>query len=297
MATLRIGTFTQSILLFLADKNEYFSASGLDVDEVLVASSPSQFSSLVAHELDLVFTSPDNVLAYQFLPNNPLNAKLDLRIRRVVDGGTGLTLMSRPGLNSLSESASLRVGVDVPTSGFAYVAYALLAAQGIDREEYEVVTLGSTPKRATALLASECDVTILNAGNEIFAREHGAIVHDEVTTLGPYVGTVVAQLRDTDVSELDTRRFLSLLERVITELLSGAHDDLVRQFAQEHLGLSPFGAEAHLAVLKSSRTGFTANTTFVPEAWETLIGLRTRFAPQPELEVAARGLHSLVSSD
>lgn len=53
--------------------------------------------------------------------------------------------------------------------------YSLATSLGISRDEYELVALGSTPKRLQALLRGECDATMLNAGNELVAEEAGCV--------------------------------------------------------------------------------------------------------------------------
>ena len=63
--------------------------------------------------------------------------------------------------------------MDVPGSGFAFAMYALAESIGLGRDDYEVVALGSTPKRLQALLAGECAATMLNAGNELHAEAAG----------------------------------------------------------------------------------------------------------------------------
>ena len=158
-----------------------------------VASSPGQFRSLVDGEIDVAFTSPDNVLAYRFSPTNPLGGVLDVGIVSGIDRGLGLALYGRPGFDGAEALRGARVGVDVPASGFALAMYALTASLGVPRGEYELLALGSTPRRLTALLAGDCDVTMLNAGNELVAEEAGCVRLASVADVcAPYLGTVTA---------------------------------------------------------------------------------------------------------
>ncbi|MGH3358629.1 MAG: hypothetical protein ACRDO7_07480, partial [Nocardioidaceae bacterium] len=85
-----VGAFTPSVLLAVARSTGRLRASGLDVTEVLVDSSPAQFRALMSGELDAALTSPDNVLAYRFDPHNPLRTTTDARIVGAVDRGMGL---------------------------------------------------------------------------------------------------------------------------------------------------------------------------------------------------------------
>ena len=92
-----VGAFTPSVLLSVARRTGRLEERGLDVEEVPVASSPGQFRSLLDGEIDVAFTSPDNVLAYRFGPTNPLGALADVSIVSTVDRGCGLGLYGRPG--------------------------------------------------------------------------------------------------------------------------------------------------------------------------------------------------------
>src|ERR1700737_2212675 len=133
----RLGVFSPSVLLGVAAAEGTLDRAGLQGEEIPVASSSHQFTLLLAGELDAVLTSPDNVLAYRGSSANPLGRTVDVRILAAVDRGLGLSLFHGPrisGLSGLSGLSGVRggvLGVDVPTSGFAFVAYELLARHGL----------------------------------------------------------------------------------------------------------------------------------------------------------------------
>ena len=147
-ATLHVGTFTRSLLLDLARSTGRLERAGLDVRETQVVSSPAQFAALEAGELDIVMTSPDNVLAYRFLTQNPLGHNLPVEIVAAIDRGLGLSLCVAPSVADVAAVRGGSVAVDVPESGFAFVAFALLDAAGLEPGDYTVESLGSTPSRA-----------------------------------------------------------------------------------------------------------------------------------------------------
>ena len=204
------GSFTPSVLLDVARATGRLADRGLeaalDVEEVPVPSSPAQFRALLDGELDVALTSPDNVLAYRFNPRNPLGERADVSIVAALDRGMGLGLYGRPGTTA-ADLKGARMGIDVGTSGFALALYALAESLGVSREEYELVTLGSTPRRLDALLAGECTATMLNAGNELLAEQRGCVRLASVAErLAPYLGTVVAV---SGTAQLDVARRLS----------------------------------------------------------------------------------------
>jgi ABC-type nitrate/sulfonate/bicarbonate transport system substrate-binding protein len=295
MDVITLGTFTPSVLLEVARTTGRLAEAGLDVREVAVPSSPAQFASLRDGEFDAVFTSPDNVLAYRFLSANPLGELLDVELVAGLDRGLGLCLGARPGVTAAADLHGGRLGVDVPNSGFAFVAYALLEELGVTRNDVEIVALGSTPKRAGALRTGGCDVTVLNAGNELTASTLGCVLLTDVTRLGPYIGTVVARMRPaTGFHAVD--RLLGALRETANAISSGELDGETCAAATGVLGLAASAALEHLAVLRDPTRGLIPDGSVDAVSLATLVALRRRFLPAPELDRVVGRLDDVVRS-
>ncbi len=272
-----LGSFTPSVVLEVARRTGALAAAGLEVHERPVPSSPAQFRSLIDGELHLALTSPDNVLAYRYDPENPLGEQVDARILIAVDGGLGLGVWARPGLG-VEDLRGARVAVDVPGSGFALALFTLLERHGLGREEYDVVKLGSTPKRLRALLDGECDATVLGAGNELSAGAAGcerlASVGDE---LAPYLGTVLAVVRD---EHLEVGHDLAaVLLDTSARILSGELAGEAAVAAADRLDLDLELARRYVEGL-AGRDGLIADGAVDPAALRTLIGLRQHWLPR-----------------
>jgi ABC-type nitrate/sulfonate/bicarbonate transport system substrate-binding protein len=198
--TLRLGIFSANVVAQWAQENGVFARHGLDVEQLPVASSPAQFASLMAGEYDAVLTSPDNVATYVLNEHNPLGRRLDLQILRAVDRGSRLSLVGAPAIEQAADLKGGRFAVDVPTSGFAFVGFALLRAAGLEAgRDYEVVTAGATPRRRQLLATGEFEATLLNAGHEARAVRAGAHVLGVVSdVVRPYLGSVLATRADVD---------------------------------------------------------------------------------------------------
>ena len=293
--TLRVGYFTPSVLLHLAREWGVLADAGLVVVDTPVASSPAQFRSLRDGEFDLVLTSPDNVLAYRFVLDNPLGENLPVEILGAVDRGLGLSLWTGPGVSSLSAVREGGLGVDVAQSGFAFVAYALLERRGLLPDDYETVALGSTPRRVDALVEGTCAATILNAGNELVAATRGCTRVANVDELGPYLGTVIAALADGDAARRGAaQRFASALRETARRVLSGAFESEVREAARTVLHLDDDLARDHYACVMDPVTGYIADGTVARDAMATLIDLRRRFRPAPELDLVMGQLDDVI---
>ena len=292
---LSIGTFTKSVLLHVAGRSGGLRRAGIDITEQSVASSPAQFRSLEAGELDLVLTSPDNTLAYRFVNNNPLGRILDVEILAAIDRGLGLSLCLAPQLDDIDFVRGHVVGVDVPRSGFAFVAYALLEGAGLLPGDYEVEALGSTPRRASALIAGNCSATVLNAGNELHAEGSGCTIVSRVSRLGPYLGTVLAAMATPDPSEQSGRlRFADVLLETSQEICAGQWESEVIEAGMTLLGLTSQEAQAHHACLLDPLEGLIPDGIVDRASVTTLIELRHKYLPAAQLHSIAENLGSLV---
>lgn len=294
-AQLTIGTFTPSLLLDVARSTGRLERAGLDVRETPVTSSPAQFSALDAGELDIAITSPDNVLAYRFLSRNPLGKNLPVEIVAAIDRGLGLSLCTAPAVHDIEEVRGQVVGVDVPQSGFAFVAFDLLERAGLASGDYAVESLGSTPRRAAALIDGVCAATVLNAGNELRAEAAGCHVVSRVTDIGPYLGTVVAALATPDPATNDVRRRLvdALLE-TSREILAGQWEAEVIDAAIRLLDLGEVEAVAHRDCLLDPARGLIGDGAVDEASVSTLIELRRRHLPTPELDEVSSGWPSML---
>lgn len=278
MIPVDVGTFSPPVVLDLAASSGLLDAAGIEVTEHPVPSSPAQFRSLADGDLHVALTSPDNVLAYRFNPHNPVGRLLDARIVGAVDRALGLGLYGRPGFTA-DDLRGARVGVDVPHSGFALALYALAERLGVRRDEYELVTLGSTPKRLQALLTGECDATMLNAGNDLLAEAAGCVRLAGVTDhFSPYLGTVVAVVGE---EHLEKGRLLArALTETAAEILGGSLDAEAVASARRRLALDETLARRYVERMRSVDEGLVADGRVDRESLETLVALRTAWLPE-----------------
>lgn len=273
MTHIDVGTFSPPVVLDVAVSTGALDAVGLTVTEHPVASSPAQFRSLLDGELQVALTSPDNVLAYRSGTSNPLQRQLDARIVGAVDRALGLGLYGRPGMTA-ADLRGARIGVDVPSSGFAIALYALADGLGVPREDYELVTLGSTPKRLRALLDGGCDATMLNAGNELIAEDAGCVrLGGAAESLSPYLGTVVAVVGETHLEP--ARLLVAALAATAAEILDRRLDDTVVEAARRRLGLADALARRYLDRLLSSADGLVRGGRVDHESLANLARLRS----------------------
>ena len=292
---IHVGTFTRSLLIDLARSTGRLEQAGLDVRESSVVSSPAQFTSLEAGEFDLVMTSPDNVLAYRFLSKNPLGRNLPIEITAAIDRALGLSLCLGPSIAGAESVRGQVVSVDVPQSGFAFVAFALLDRAGLSPGDYVVESMGSTPRRAQKLIDGGCAATVLNAGNELRAEGAGCTIVGQVAELGPYLGTVIAAMATTDPSVAEVRqRFADALLGMSREILAGQWESEVIESAMRLLDLTEDEANAHRECLLDPQRGLISDGVVDRASIGTLIDLRRTYMPTPELDVVTESWEAMV---
>lgn len=193
-ASLRIGTFSQSLTTLAADSEGFAAAQGLAVEYLQVTSSTGQFQDLRDGNYDLILTSPDNVVNYRLNESNALGGTFDPQIVAGANHGQNLSLVAQPGIESITDLRGKTLAVDSPSSGFAYIAYRMLREQGLERgSDYEVVPVGGTFQRYEAMLAGEVDAALLSGGFELRAEDAGfAILQAVQDVISPYMSSVLA---------------------------------------------------------------------------------------------------------
>jgi ABC-type nitrate/sulfonate/bicarbonate transport system substrate-binding protein len=248
------------------------------VDEIPSSSSPAQFRSLLAGDLNAVLTSPDNVLAYRFVAENPLGVTADVKIVSAIDRGLGLALYARQGISSVDQLRGATMGVDVPTSGFALALYALAESLGLSRGDFQLAALGSTPQRLGALLAGRCDASMLNAGNELRAEQEGCLPVARVADVcAPYLATVLSVAGDESLEPV--RRLAEALRTTADDICSGSLDDLTVDEAAVALGLPRHLAQRYVARLKDPQEGLVPDARVDLASLRTVVDLRRRYLP------------------
>lgn len=274
---LRVGYFSRSVVSRVARERHLFDQFGLAVTEVPVPSSPAQFRSLLSGDFDLVLTSPDNVAAYRLTDANPLGTRADVRILLGLDAGMGLSIMSTPAIETVQALRGRTIAVDVPASGFALALFGVLAHHGLGYEsDVTLTSLGSTPGREVALLAGECDATLLNAGHDIRAELAGCRRLARIADiLSPYLGTVLAGTGDWLDSHVDVaRRFADAWLAATAIVLDRTQRGFVEPLLAEEMGLDGPGVALAYEMLHSDRDGLIPDGR-IDEA-RLLTVLRTR---------------------
>lgn len=154
-----------------------FARHGLELDIVYTRGSQMTSASLLGGDCDIGALAADDVV-YEVQAHGS-----DLFMFMGLHGGI-LQLIARPEIRSARQLAGGKLGVDDPASGFALVAHKILESMGLQRSDYETVSMGGQEFRAKALAEGRIDVSLstppfslelMARGFNLLARAHDYI--------------------------------------------------------------------------------------------------------------------------
>lgn len=137
--------------VFLGIDDGHFERHGVSVELTTTPSSIFQFEQFSAGNFDIAGTAFDNVVAYR---EHQGAAELDGPLDVAAFMGASqieLSLIAPADITSVAQLARAKLAMDAKDTGFAFVAYHMLEAAGVDRSEVELDVVGATPQRFAAV--------------------------------------------------------------------------------------------------------------------------------------------------
>jgi hypothetical protein len=284
-----VGQFSRSPVLAAASALGIDARHGLAISSQAVRSSPAQFASLRAREIDIAITSPDNVLLYATTSGNPLGERLPIRMVRAVDRGLGLALFTQPSISSPEALRGSAIGVDVVRSGFAMLLFAMLARLDVTTAGMTVPEIGSTPMRLQSLLRNDVGGTILNAESRIAALSAGMREWATSADVAPgYLGTVLAVPVDLDPQL--TRSLTGMWDESTHWLLEAPEGDVAACLSETDAVL---GSTDYVRLIRDPVFGLVANPAVDVADLRTLAAIRRECGAYAPDDTELQGLVGL----
>ncbi|HEX2781868.1 MAG TPA: ABC transporter substrate-binding protein [Gemmatimonadaceae bacterium] len=278
--TLRLGYFSRSPVVAMAQRHGFFAAESLTVLEFQTPSSPVIFQRLRDGKWNLISTQIDNVFNYRFNASNPLGGTFDPTAIMGTDWGNGAALLARPEYPTVESLRGKTVAVDSPNSGFAFVLYGIMRAHGLEKGvDYNVIVTGGTPGRYADLVAGRFDATILNAGYQFRAEAAGMQVlgqmHDAVN---PSMGGSVVALRGwLDQHQNTAVRFIRAYVGAQKYVLDPANRDEVIAWLTTDAGGNSMVALRSYQVLTTGGDGLIPDGAIDTQGVRAMAALRSSF--------------------
>ena len=278
--TVRLGYFSKSPVVAMAQRHGFFAAENLTVLEFQTPSSPVIFQRLRDGQWNIISTQIDNVFNYRFNTSNPLGGTFQPTAIMGTDWGNGASLLARPEYTTVESLRGKTVAVDSPNSGFAFVLYGIMRAHGLEKGvDYNVVVTGGTPGRFADLLAGKFDATILNSGYQFRAEAAGMSVlgqmHDAVN---PSMGGSIVVLRGwLDTHENTAIRFERAYIRGTRFVLDPANKDEILAWLTADAKGDAVVAQRTYAVLVTVGDGLIPNGGIDTQGLRGMAALRSSF--------------------
>lgn len=160
--------------VFVAQDKGFFERERLEVRLLTAADSATQLASLTEGRIDIAMTAFDNLVAVREGQVQPaLAGDADLIAFLGVNHGGRSSLVAQPGTAGVADLKGARLGVDAISTGYAFVLEEMLRRAGLNRGDYELVSVGGGRQRWEALRDKKVAAALLNAPVDATAEAAG----------------------------------------------------------------------------------------------------------------------------
>jgi ABC-type nitrate/sulfonate/bicarbonate transport system substrate-binding protein len=164
--------------VYAADTLGYFAREGVALDQMMTG-SPSQSAQLLASgDLDLAINTPDTAII-------GITKGADFAIVASAQAEALFSLMAAPGIQGFDDLRGKALAMNnSPRDGIAAMTRRTLGVNGVREDEVDLVMVGGTPQRYTALKSGVVAAALLTQPQDIMAMAEGmkrlALVADVV---------------------------------------------------------------------------------------------------------------------
>lgn len=273
---------TGNLPVFVAQDLGLFEAEGLAVEIEVTPSSMDLMRSLVDEDFDIASGAVDNYIAYQEGDGEiELDGTPDLA---VFMGGTQveLSLVVRPEIASFEDLRGASLALDAINTGFAFALYRMMDNAGLTFDDYDRISVGATPHRLEAVKNGDHAGTLLIDPFTAMAKGAGLkVLESSLDTFAHYQGQAFATNRAWAADNGDTlvayiRAYLKALDWVFDPANAERAAEIL---ASRMTAMKPEAVKPALAKLMNVRTGLHPKAEIDREGMETVLDLRSRYAP------------------
>ena len=273
--------------IWAAQRQGFFEANGVAVQLAYTPNSGFLMTSLFDGKADLALATIDNLIAYQEgqgeakIPDNP-----DLFAFMGGDGGF-LSVVARPGIDTVAGLKGKTLSVDAMTTGLAFVLRELVVRGGVAETDVTFVRAGGTANRYRDLVAGKHDATLLRTPFELLAVGKGFRVVATAESLGAYQGTAGFARRSwAREHEATLVGFLKGYKAATDWLYDRGNRDVAEALLVANIrDMTPALAKQSYELLLADKGGLARDLAPDPAAIRTVLDLRSKFG-QPQKALA-----------
>jgi ABC-type nitrate/sulfonate/bicarbonate transport system substrate-binding protein len=274
---------TGLLTLYAGIEKGFFAAHGVAPEIETTPSSMYQMQKLVNGDFHIACGAVDNFIAYQ---ENCGEAPLDREANLcVLMGATQIdvSFVVRPEYETYESLKGSKLALDALATGFAFVLYRMLDNAGLTADDYEMVSVGATPNRWEAVQKGEYAGTLLIEPFTGMARGAGyRVLESSLDTFENYPGQMFGADRDWAAANRETvigfmRGYLDALDWTLDP---ANREEAGAMLAARMPQMKPQAIAPSMEKLVSPRTGLVPNATVDLKGLETVLELRSQYAPQ-----------------
>ncbi|MBT5048607.1 MAG: ABC transporter substrate-binding protein [Rhodospirillaceae bacterium] len=273
---------TGNLPFFAGSEKGLYEARGVSVNLETTPSSMYQAQHLVAGKFQLACTAADNVVAYQEGAGEvELDREPDLFM---VMGATQIEVafVVRPEIETYEDVKGKTLALDALATGFAFALYRMLDNAGLTKDDYEMVSVGSTPSRWEAVQEGTHAGTLLIEPFTSMARAAGYRVLGTTMDFDEYPGQVFTASRAWAAANKAT--LLSFIQGHLDTLdwvLDPANKDEAAEILARNMpNMKPQAIGPAIGKLMDPRTGLIPGCKMDYPGLKMVLELRSQYAPQ-----------------
>ena len=280
-----INSFKSATLwpMWAAQKIGAFDKQGLTIDLSFTRDSKSQMTSVIEGKFDMIITALDNVIAYsegEGAAGAPKNGDL---IAFLGGHNGSLGLIAQPGIKSVKDLKGAELAIDAISTGFSFVLREILARNGLQPDDYKLVSHGSSGARWQALQKNQAAGALLSPPISLIATARGfSNVAEASDVLGSYQGLVSGARRDWAKQHADVVvRYIRAYRAGQDWMIDPANKDaVIAILTAEFPQMQPNLAQTLYAKLVTGKNGFDPGGKIDMAGAKTVLDLRRRYGPK-----------------
>jgi ABC-type nitrate/sulfonate/bicarbonate transport system substrate-binding protein len=280
---LTVVTFSgaTNLPVWLAIDKGFFAKEGLDVTHEVTRGSEGVMQGIMSGKYQFGSAALDNTIAYA---EGQGDVKLDNFDAVAIMGvHSGMSrIVTRPEIKSLKDIKGQTVAVDAANSGYGLVMFKILELNGLKRDDYKVLAVGSGPNRMAALKDNKAVAAAVSPPEDIKAKADGYnVLADATEIIGAYQGS--AYIVSRAWAKAHEKEVLSFIRAI-----AAASDAIVKDKATAIAvmktrikDISDADAETIYAAMTSGKGGLNPGARINIDGVKMLLSLRNEFSGSP----------------
>ena len=178
----------QNLPILAAQSKGFFAKRGLSVELKIAPSASELPKGLADGRWQIIHSTSDNAVGIANVN------KLDVAL--ILGGDNAFNhIIAQPDNRSVANLRGKNIIVDTTNSGYAYLLYAILKKNGLNKDDYKVTAVGATPRRLEAMQKDKANAAaVLNQPFALQAVRAGLKdMGTTVSMMGPYQGPRVTR--------------------------------------------------------------------------------------------------------